>query len=237
VWDNFPVNDGLMTERLHIGPLWGRDPGLADVCSGYLANPMMQPRASRLPLASIAAWLAGRDPLSTWAAEAEAMGIRVFAEACDGSVPQALVERAVEWIDDDAGWDGAVDPLREWLEDARRCSAGDLEDEAGPWLREVHREAKLGLDALRLVDLARQERFEKGIEVAYVVGMTWGAVRRADRTVMGVRYGLQPSLGQRADGTWSFGADSVMEGFNAIDALVRAALNFFALRSSLERDA
>ena len=157
VWDNYPVNDGLMTERLHIGPLWGRDTALADVCAGYLANPMMQPKASLLPLASIGAWLAGGDPVRAWASEADAMGIRVFAEACDGSVPQSLVERAVEWIDDDAGWDVAVGPLRDWLEDASSCSAGDLADEAGAWLDEAHREAKLGLDALRVVDLARKD--------------------------------------------------------------------------------
>ena len=60
----------------------------------------------------------------------------------------------------------------------------------------------------------------------------WAAVRRADKTVMGVRYGLQPVLGQRPDGTWSFRAESVIEDRNAIDALVRAALNFFASRSS-----
>ena len=51
VWDNFPVNDALMSPSLHMGPLWGRDADLADECSGYLANPMVQPHASLLPLA------------------------------------------------------------------------------------------------------------------------------------------------------------------------------------------
>ena len=32
----------------------------------------------------------------------------------------------------------------------------------------------------------------------------WGKARRADKTVMGARHGLQPALGQRPDGTWSF---------------------------------
>ncbi len=44
VWDNYPVNDGVMTDRLHLGPLWGREAGLVDVCCGYLANPLVQPR-------------------------------------------------------------------------------------------------------------------------------------------------------------------------------------------------
>jgi hypothetical protein len=24
IWDNWPVNDGVMTDRLHVGPMWGR---------------------------------------------------------------------------------------------------------------------------------------------------------------------------------------------------------------------
>jgi hypothetical protein len=233
VWDNYPVNDGLMTERLHLGPLWGREAGLVDECSGYVANPLVQPHASLLPLASIAAWLRGDDPVGAWASEAEAMGLRVFAEACDGSVPRALVERAVEWIDDDRDWATAATPLREWLAAASECAAPGLEDEVRGWLDQVHTEAALGLDALRLVDLARDEQFGNGVEMAFVVGVVWAAAQRAGKTVMGTRFGMQPVLGQRPDGTWSFHADSIIENQNAIDALARAAFNFFAARSSL----
>ena len=87
IWDNYPVNGATMADRLHLGPLWGRDNDLLEACSGYLANPMVQPRCSRLPLASIAAWLRGDDPLTAWVEEAGAL--RVFAEACDGQVPGA----------------------------------------------------------------------------------------------------------------------------------------------------
>ncbi len=232
IWDNYPVNDGLMTERLHLGPLWGREPGLVDVCSGYLANPLVQPRATLVPLASIAAWLRGDDPLEAWASEAEAMGLRVFAEACDGAVPRALVERAVEWIDDDRDWATAAAPLREWLTAASECAAPGLDDEVDGWLEQAHTEARLGLDALALVDLGRAERFGAGIEMAFVVGVVWAAARRADKTVMGARFGMQPVLGQRPDGTWSFRAASIIEDQNAIDALARAAFQFFAARSS-----
>jgi hyaluronoglucosaminidase len=232
VWDNFPVNDGIMTDRLHLGPLWGREPRLVDTCSGYLANPMMQPRASRLPLASIAAWLRGDNPLSAWAAEAEAMQLRVFAEACDGAVPGALVEHAVDWIDDDRGWASAAAPLRRWMEDAAECGAPGLDGEIDAWLEQVHVEARLALDALRLVGLAREERFDKGIQVALGVGLGWAAIRRATTTVMGSRFGLQPALGQRTDGMWSFRAESIIENQNAVDVLVRAALNLFATRST-----
>ena len=48
---------------------------------------------------------------------------------------------------------------------------------------------------------------------------------------MGPRFGLQPMLGQRPDGTWSFHIDSILEDRNAIDALLRACLKFYAQRS------
>ena len=232
IWDNYPVNDGMMSDRLHLGPLWGREPKLADRCSGYLSNPLVQPKASRLPLASIAAWLRGEDPLDGWAREAETLGERVFAEACDGSVPQALVQHAVEWIDDDAGWDRAIGPLRDWLQAAGECGAPGIEDEVGAWLEQVHAEARLGLEALKLVDLARAGEFVGAIDQAFAIGFVWQRVRRADKTVMGPRFGLQPMLGQRMDGTWSFHIGSVIEDRNAIDALLRACLKAYSARST-----
>jgi hypothetical protein len=231
VWDNYPVNDGIMTDRLHLGPLWGREPKLAERCSGYLANPMVQPGASKLPLASIAGWLRSEDPIDAWAADAEALGWRVFAEACDGSVPQALVQRAVEWIDDDR-WANAFEPLQEWLEAAAVCGAPGIEQEVGPWLEQVHTEARLGLDGLKLVRDVRAEKFTKALDRGFAIGVVWAAVRRAERSVMGPRFGLQPMLGQRPDGTWSFHEGSILENRNAIDALLRACIRFYAQRST-----
>ena len=221
-----------MTDRLAPRPLVGPRSGLVDMCSGYLANPMVQPRATTLPLASTAAWLRGEDPLEAWAAEADASNVRVFAEACDGAVPQALVQSVVEWLDDDR-WTDPAAPLQGWLTAAAECDAPGLEDEVGPWVEQVRAEARVGLDALRLVALVqRGEIGMSAIELAFTIGMTWQAVRRSDRTVMGVRCSLQPSLGQRPDGTWSYRADSLLEGSNAIDALVRASLSLLASRSS-----
>ena len=143
IWDNYPVNGATMADRLHLGPLWGRDNDLLEACSGYLANPMVQPRCSRLPLASIAAWLRGDDPLTAWVEEAGAL--RVFAEACDGQVPGALAaDLAAEA--DGPQWAAAARPLAEWLAAAALARPG-LEEEAADWLRQVHREARLGLAA------------------------------------------------------------------------------------------
>ncbi len=112
IWDNYPVNDATMADKLHMGPLLGRDADLLDACSGYLANPMVQPRCSKLPLASIAAWLRGEDPLESWVEEAGAL--RVFAEACDGRVPAVLAADLVAEADGPQ-WASTASPLAEWL--------------------------------------------------------------------------------------------------------------------------
>jgi hyaluronoglucosaminidase len=52
LWDNYPVNDLSMRDELHIGPLTGRDPGLAGAAHGYLNNPLLQEELSLLPLAT-----------------------------------------------------------------------------------------------------------------------------------------------------------------------------------------
>jgi hyaluronoglucosaminidase len=230
VWDNFPVNDAIMADRLHLGPLFGRDPALADECCGYLANPMVQPNASLLPLASVAAWLRGDDPIGAWLDEADARGWRTFAEACDGAVPMALVQDAVDWLDDA---DGAsrIERLHVWLDHAAQCTAPGLEDEAGPWLDQVRVEAKVGLEALRLLALAEEGKVTAGIEHAFGLGFAWSHARKGAVSALGARFGLQPVLGQRADGRWTFEPESIIEGANAIDVLVRAAFASFSAAS------
>lgn len=229
LWDNYPVNDAMMADRLNLGPLWGRDPKLRSVCSGYLANPMLQAIASKLPLASTAAWLQGADPLDAWARAAEKLGARSLAEACDGAVPGALVASALEWLDDeDAG--AHLAPLRQWLEAAAVCGAGQLGEAVEPWVEQVHAEAKVGLAALRAIDLVRSGAHDKVVGAAFTAMMGAGALRAARHTVLGPRWSCQPALGQRPDGTWSLGADSLLEAENAIDALVRAAVSFASER-------
>ncbi len=57
LWDNYPVNDAVMERELHLGPYRGRDPDLSDVVDGVLCNPMLQPRASLVALATAAEYL------------------------------------------------------------------------------------------------------------------------------------------------------------------------------------
>ncbi len=53
IWDNFPVND-FDSWRVFLGPLEGRDPDLAKTTTGIVSNPMNQPYASMIPMATVA---------------------------------------------------------------------------------------------------------------------------------------------------------------------------------------
>lgn len=59
LWDNYPVND-FAPEDLHLGPIAGRPAALPRHLAGFLANPMNQAEASKVPLYTIASYL--RDP-------------------------------------------------------------------------------------------------------------------------------------------------------------------------------
>lgn len=68
-WDNYPVNDGSMARRLHIGPFHGREAGLHRYSAGLLANPMELFEASLLPLGTVGAYLwdtTDYDPFVAW---------------------------------------------------------------------------------------------------------------------------------------------------------------------------
>jgi hyaluronoglucosaminidase len=207
LWDNYPVNDATMGDRLFVGPLRGREPGLADACAGYLANPMLQPRASTLPLASIAAFLRGDDPDAVWRETAADLGWLAFASACDGVAARKAV----------AAGDRAA--LRSLFEDAAVCGAPGLEEEAGDWILQVQRDARLALAALDVLE------GERGIEPVLAMATRWQRSRRSPVTVFGPRCSISPAMGQADDGTWRVEPHAVKHDQNAIDDLVRLALD------------
>ena len=209
LWDNYPVNDGIMADRLFLGPLRGRDPDLLEACSGYLANPMVQPRANQLPLASIAAFLRGEDPEQAWRRTATDLGWLAFAIACDTTEPHAVVEAAAA---------GDRRPARALFADAAACAAPGLEDEAGPWVIQVQRDARLALQALDVLD------GDRSVETVLSMAARWQASRRSSVTVFGPRCSIRPVLGQADDGRWQVEPPAVQHDANAIDDLVRLAL-------------
>jgi hypothetical protein len=239
LWDNFPVNDAMMIDRLFLGPLRGRDPDLGETCSGYLANAMVQPRCSKLPLASVSAYLRGEDPESAWV---DAAGdLRTFAEACDGTVPVELAERFVTDMDGPR-WFEAARPLAAWLTRATACGAPGLEGEADEWLAQVHREARLSLSALRLVHATRCAAVvdhtgtgrvippdaDRAAAEAFGLSLQWPALRRSAHTVLGQRCGFRPVVGQWPNGSWRFRPEALEVDRNATDLIARAAFDALA---------
>jgi hyaluronoglucosaminidase len=209
VWDNYPVNDGVMGDRLFLGPLVGREAGLLAACSGYLANPMVQPRASLLPLASIAGWARGEDPAEVWTETAADLGWLAFARACDTRAAHGAVAAAAE---------GDLATARAYFAEAAASAAPGLEDEAEPWRVQVERDARLALTALEVLG------GEVAVESVLAMALGWQASRRARVTVFGPRCSVRPMLGQAPDGTWTARRASVQADDNAIDDLLRLAL-------------
>ena len=198
-----------MGDRLHVGPLRGREPSLVPACAGYLANPMEHARASLLPLASVAAFLRGDDPEAAWRATAADLGWLAFAMACDTDEPRQAVAAAAA---------GDLGPARALFTDAAACAAPGLEDEAEPWITQVHRDARLALQAIEVLE------GDQSVEQVLGLGARWQASRRATVTVFGPRCSVRPVLAQADDGTWRAEAGSIVHDESAIDDLVRLAL-------------
>jgi hyaluronoglucosaminidase len=172
LWDNYPVNDAVMERELHLGPYRGRDAGLTDVVDGVLCNPMLQPRASLVPLATAAEFLADPhhyDADGAWeraisdVGGAQAPLLRAVARACcDGplarpdELPAAVATDELEPVVDTPAWVEAAMPLRDELTDLRRAAttwpeSDPLRAELEPWLEQAVRECDAALAALRLV--------------------------------------------------------------------------------------
>ncbi|MEW5901555.1 MAG: beta-N-acetylglucosaminidase domain-containing protein [Acidobacteriota bacterium] len=67
IWDNYPVND--RTPTLHLGPVSGRERGLAEVALGYMSNPLSpQNEINRLPLFTSADYAINPRAYDPWRA-------------------------------------------------------------------------------------------------------------------------------------------------------------------------
>ena len=172
VWDNTPVNDATMTHELHLGPYEGRDADLADIVGGVLCNPMTQPRASLLQLATAMDFLGdpdAYDPAATWSracfdlAGDRAAPLATLGRACaDGPlVPPGRLEltRLVDELEavlDGPDWVDAATTLAAELRAARALpeafpSDDGLGAELAPWAAAASAHATAGLAALRLI--------------------------------------------------------------------------------------
>ncbi len=178
LWDNFPVNDSVMEHELHLGPYRGRDADLGDVVDGVLCNPMLQPTASLVPLATAAEFLAdpgAYDEHAAWERAIDAVGgprsdaLRALARACcDGPLarPEELpLHPLVVALADELEGPGWTEPLARVRDELRALrvahtawSPDDHEPlgaELARWLDQAHVEAEAGLAALRLLQQLR----------------------------------------------------------------------------------
>lgn len=158
-WDNYPVNDVAMTHELHLGPYLGRDRHLYRFARGVVANPMELVECSKIPLATIADYLAdpeGYDPEASWHRAIEevagpdlAADFTIFADAVRGSclnaddapqVTQALGEFAFRLsLGDDAGaaqgLAATAERIGSAVERLLAVTGRPLIEEARPWLQ------------------------------------------------------------------------------------------------------
>jgi hyaluronoglucosaminidase len=208
LWDNVPVNDGPMADRLSVGPLEGREPALRGELAGALWNPMLQAEASLLTLASAAAWWRGDDPEAAWRAEVERRGLTTFV---GGVLGRGLPTDPVA--------------LRAALQALRDCDAPGLGDEVAPWIDALHAEAGLGvvaLDVLAMVADGAPDP-ERLTELVFRL-LAWRRVRSAPVSVFGGRLATRPILDQDDRGHFRIRPGMVVERDTVVDGLVRDAL-------------
>jgi len=250
LWDNYPVNDGPMERALHLGPYRGRPAGLSDEIEGVLCNPMLQPYASRVALATAADWCAdpaGYDPDESWAraiadvggARADALG--AVARACeDGPVrpPACLAaHRLVDELERELAVSGAapvLDAARDHFTAVRQAAKAWHEDpddplgrELEPWLRQGRIEAHAAVAALGLIEhLGSQDPdSDAALLHAFAVVFGWSAARDGHRTVFGPRFAVYPAVIQLGDGRAGLDVDlAISEDRNAVDRVCRLAL-------------
>jgi hypothetical protein len=181
LWDNYPVNDVVLSNSLHLGPLTGRDPSLPAELAGHLFNPMTQPFASLVALDTAAAWC--RDPAGYDAEAAWHAALRAHDPGGDLAVLAAQVRSSVltapDWEDATAlaaahaalaaawtatGWPAALDALD--AEYARQAAAAarlaaraatPLGAEIAPWVAEMGAHAARGREAVTLLRALRPD--------------------------------------------------------------------------------
>lgn len=181
LWDNYPVNDYTYNpgkqHQLMLGPLQGRDATLLDHVSGYMSNPMLQPEASKLPLATIAHYLlnpTGYQPKADWWQTMDSMAgitnaalFKTFAEYNTTSVlngsgyaPTASMISAY--------WNVKSSSQKQFVKSQLEKEFRTLADlpttlpptitdkelltEIEPWLTKLGDEGRGGLDALNVMD-------------------------------------------------------------------------------------
>ncbi len=188
LWDNTPVNDGLMREALHLGPFTGRDDELRDICSGILLNPMEFMVASLPTLESAAAWVRGDNSLEAWNCAVDRDGWRMLAEATAFPV--------------DAHWPG-TEPSDDWWERAARVTDPTGDERLEPWVNAIRVRA-IAVRAAHEISRAR-ERGASNREISKLFRPIVAWARRAvPPLVLGEGTRVRPMATQDEHGEFVF---------------------------------
>lgn len=214
LWDNYPVNDAILTDRLFLLPLPGRDPLLSEFCGAYFANVGVQPWASLPALLSIGSWVRTGKAEVPWDELDDPVNLTILAQACDGRELYRLAQLAVEEDDtDDLWW---------WLERIENLAVdGPIGVEAKEWIEQAKAEAELSLTALDLLE--RDPGDPEAMKMFLDLFRRWPVVRRGPKSVLGLRFAFALRAHINADGDWSLGGDVVIEDRNVTDLLCGAA--------------
>ncbi|UNT00585.1 beta-N-acetylglucosaminidase domain-containing protein [Streptomyces tubbatahanensis] len=175
LWDNYPVND-YATDRLLLGPYTGRGKDVPEHLEGIVANPMIQPSASKIALGTVAdyAWNArAYRPRSSWTASLRELSggdagveraLRAFADVNHSSVldkrqgPGLRTAVRDYWRDERAA--SGLDAALKRLQNAPAVLDKGLPDrrflrDARPWLDAARDWARADRTALRMLTAAR----------------------------------------------------------------------------------
>lgn len=214
LWDNYPVNDAVLADRLFLLPLSGRDPLLSEFCGAYFANVGVQPWSSLPALMSVGAWVTTGRAEVPWDELDDPVNLTILAQACDGRELYRLARRAVD--DDD------TDDLWWWLERIENLVIdGPCGVEAAEWIDQAKVEAGLSLTALDLLERDRGD--PEAMKLIFDVFRQWPIVRRRPKSVLGSRFTLALRAHIDDGGNWCLGPNVVNEDRNVTDLLCRTA--------------
>jgi hypothetical protein len=219
LWENFPVNDALMRDVLHLGPYPPRSPDLVSSTQGVFLNTMEHALASRVGLACGARFWT--DPSSdrekVWREViADFPGLEPLARACrswasDPGPDPELLEWAAAAPDDKR--------LRAYLEAGCRDGLDpELAAEVEPWLAAWETEAQAMLMALDILKRGYRSA-ARGISGA----VFWTSARRLKEQVFGIRNAVYPVTEQSGEHSIAR-PEAAAFGENLTDVLCRRAL-------------
>lgn len=215
LFDNTPVNDVVMGEALHLGPLAGRDPALRDVCSGVVWNPMEHVRASLPTLVSALAWARGEDPHAAWHAHLGVGAVRLLAEATA--------------FRGDPHWPGDA-PSRAWWQQVAdlpvEASALGMDGGVQPWLDAAREGAALAVQLLDAI-AGRLDGEDSQARTLADLGLVlaWRGWRRNPVLVLGAGPRVRPVISQDARGQFVARRSMVELGDDLVGALVGRLLD------------